>query len=68
MSQSYANTNSSPIGSGMGNQRKEWVWPKGYSRFLRYPGSQDRVGYRVMRVGVISVLRVRGLFAGPVSE
>lgn len=71
MSQSFANTNSFPIELGLGSsQTDRWVWPKftfhfdpfkGYSRFLRYPGPKQGLGYRMMRAGVIIVLRVRGL-------
>jgi len=69
LSQSFANTNSFPIELGLGSQQeREWIWPKitfqfnpfkGYSRFLRYPGPQDALGYRIMRASVIVVLRVR---------
>lgn len=49
-------------------QTEGWVWPKqpilsnpfkGFSRFLRYPGPENGLGYRAMRVGVITVLRVK---------
>ena len=75
MSQSFANTNSFPMELGLGSPRaEELVWPKlsfcfepfkGYSRFLRYPGPDDGLGYRVMRVGVYVSLRVRGLWGKP---
>ena len=55
-------------------QTEEWVWLKptfrfepfkGYSRFLRYPDPEQGLGYRVIRMGVIVALRVRGLWVRP---
>ena len=75
MSQSFANINSFPIELVFGGQgRAEWVWPnipfrfepfKGYSRFLRYPGLRDGLGYRAIRVSVIAVLRVKAMWVKP---
>ena len=73
MSQSFVNTNSFPLELGLGAQPIEaWAWPKititfeplkGYSRFLRVPGPQDGVGYRIARVGVLAGFRVKGLLS-----
>ena len=70
MSQSYVNTSSFPL--DLGSPRiEEWVWPKftfqfepfkGYSRFLRYPGPGQGPGYRMLRVAVIVVLRIKGFY------
>ena len=72
MSQSFVNTNSFPMELGVGAPRIEgWAWPKfsfqfepfkGYSRFLRYPGPEQGMGYRLMRLAVLAVLRVKGWF------
>jgi hypothetical protein len=45
---------------------ERWVWPKlepfkGYTRFLRIPGPEQGLGYRVMRIVVIAALRVKAL-------
>ncbi len=77
MSQSFANTNSFPLELGLGNQSAgEWALPKvdirldnpfkGASRFLRYPGPQDGVGYRAARVGVLLAFRVSSVWIKPV--
>ena len=60
---------------GLGSPRIEgWAWPKfdfqaeafkDYTRFLRYPGPEQGLGYRVVRAGVITALRVRGLCGKP---
>ena len=73
MSQSFVNTNSFPLELGLESPRIDgWVWPKfnwklepfkGYSRFLRYPSAEDGLGYRVMRMGVIITLGVKGRLA-----
>ena len=72
MSQSFANTNSFTLELGLGAPRTEgWAWPKfafrfepfkGYSRFLRYPGSDDGLSYRMIRVATIVVLQVKARY------
>ena len=77
MSQSFVNTNSFPLELELGLGARpvgEWSLPKinvrfpsvtELSKFLRCPGPEQGMGYRAMRMGAITVLRVRSVWVKP---